>query len=110
MEDVRVIRILAVLMLLSSPAMAQVTNGPLPGTSNTMITDSEGKGCLCIHDGKSWPCRKAVDFTKAISCNAVGIAELICPENKNELCTYDLKNTCPPSLTIPVCWAADEPK
>lgn len=95
-------KILLAIALLVTPAMAQ-------GSSPT-ISVATGGGCVCGANGKTWPCRQAVDYTKVLTCNAVAIAKLTCPEDKNEVCTYSLQSTCPASPMISVCYAGDEPK
>lgn len=66
--------------------------------------------CTCKTDLHSWSCRKAIDYTRGQVCNAVAIAHLSCPQNKDELCTYSLQPTCDTLPTIAVCYPADEPQ
>lgn len=91
------LRLLAILLLTTPAAAADISVAP------------DGS-CVCRTATRSWPCRKAVDYTRSTTCNAVAIPQLTCPVNRDELCTYSLKPTCDALPTIAVCYLPDEPQ
>lgn len=97
--------ILAVTLLAPIPAIAQSA----VITSGAMTATSDGQ-CLCSNNGKTWPCRKAADTTKPITCNLNLTYKLVCPEDKTAICHYTNAPSCSEIPIIDVCYAADEPK
>lgn len=80
-----------------------------PATAAEISVAPDGT-CTCKTDTRSWPCRKAVDYTRSTTCSLVAISKLTCPKNRDELCTYSLQPTCDTLPVIAVCYPPDEPQ
>lgn len=91
--------------------LALLASTPLHAQGTTSIISSGTNGdCQCAHEGKTWPCRSALDFSTPIQCNSNLNLQLVCPDDKKELCTYVNRSTCTEPKVISVCYAADEPQ
>ena len=91
--------------LLLAALLTLMAGGSLAQTTMTITAGV----CSCAESGKTWPCRRAIDYSGSAACTANASTMLICPKSVNDLCAYVNQPMCLPLNQINVCYEGDKP-
>lgn len=88
------------------PKTSMVTGAVI---SPTIWIGTEGE-CFCSANAKTWPCRRVIDYSKTMTCYAVSMPRLSCPDDRTQPCIFANSPTCSTPPETSMCYAGDEPK